>query len=204
MILFSQLSCVIPFPATAIRKQLLPHCRKAVSSPRAALTNSWRVHSHDFHASNLIAARPRRPLQSNGRTRSIPDKNRGNARLPKKLRVMSAAPQRKRGYLMKRKFLALSLGVGAMLLATQHVFAQSSRNCASRDLVLERLSTRFGETRQSIGLGANNAVVEVFASTETGTWTITVTLPNGVTCVVAAGQSFEALAEAPVAPGNDA
>lgn len=105
---------------------------------------------------------------------------------------------------MKRKFLALSLGVGAMLLATQHVFAQSGRNCASRDLVLERLSSRFGETRQSIGLGANNAVVEVFASTETGTWAITVTLPNGVTCVVAAGQSFEALAEAPVAPGNDA
>lgn len=105
---------------------------------------------------------------------------------------------------MKHQFLALSLGVGAMLLATQNVYAQSARNCASRETVLERLTNKFGETRQSIGLGANNAVVEVFASAETGTWTITVTLPSGVMCVVAAGQSFEALAEAPVAPGNDA
>jgi hypothetical protein len=47
-----------------------------------------------------------------------------------------------------------------------------------------------------MGLGANNAVVEVFASEETGTWTITVTMPSGLTCLVASGQSFETLAEA--------
>lgn len=105
---------------------------------------------------------------------------------------------------MKRQFLALSLGVGALLLATQHVFAQSNRNCAERATVIERLANRYGESRQSIGLGENNAVVEVFASTETGTWTITVTVASGLTCVVAAGQSFETLVEAPVAQGSDA
>lgn len=104
---------------------------------------------------------------------------------------------------MKRQFLALSLGLGAMLLATQHVFAQSNR-CASRDIVVAQLSDKYGESRQSIGLGSNDAVVEVFASVQTGTWTITVTLPTGQTCIVAAGSSYEALAEAPVAPGNDA
>ena len=34
-------------------------------------------------------------------------------------------------------------------------------------------------------------LVETFASAETGTWTITVTMPTGVTCLVASGQAFE-------------
>ena len=74
----------------------------------------------------------------------------------------------------------------------------------SRDAVVDRLAEGYGETRQSMGLGANNAVIEVFASAETGTWTITVTTPNGLTCLVASGQSFETLAEALPAKGNDA
>lgn len=105
---------------------------------------------------------------------------------------------------MKRQLLALSLGVGAMVLATQHAFAQNNRNCAPRDRVIERLTNTFGETRQSIGLAANNGVIEVFASPETGSWTITVTMPSGVTCLIVSGQSFEALAELPPVPGKDA
>ena len=96
---------------------------------------------------------------------------------------------------MKQKFLALSLGVGAMLLATQHAFAQSRANCADRETVVERLASNYGESRQSIGLAPNNNVVEVFASIETGTWTITVTNASGVTCLVASGQAFEATDE---------
>jgi hypothetical protein len=69
------------------------------------------------------------------------------------------------------------------------------QNCAPRSAVIERLATKYGETRQSIGLAAQGSVVEVFASIETGSWTITVTMPSGVTCLVASGQSFETLAE---------
>ena len=98
---------------------------------------------------------------------------------------------------MKQKFLALSLGVGAMLLATQHAFAQSGPNCADRETVVERLNSGYGETRQSIGLAPNNSVVEVFASLETGTWTITVTNPTGLTCLVASGNSWEDLVRTP-------
>ena len=94
---------------------------------------------------------------------------------------------------MKQQFLALSLGVGAMILATQHAYAQTqNRNCADRERVVERLSETYGESRQSIGLAPNNSVVEVFASSETGTWTITVTNTSGVTCLVASGQAYEA------------
>lgn len=95
---------------------------------------------------------------------------------------------------MKQQFLALSLGLGALILATQHAFAQGA-NCADRDTVVDRLANSYGETRQSIGLAPNNSVVEVFASSETGTWTITVTNPRGVTCLVASGSAFEAFEE---------
>ncbi|WP_305968531.1 MULTISPECIES: hypothetical protein [unclassified Mameliella] len=81
--------------------------------------------------------------------------------------------------------------------------AQDLRHCAPRDQVIDRLATKYGETRQSIGLGANNAVMEVFASIESGSWTITVTMANGITCLVASGQHFETLSEALPPQGDD-
>ncbi|WP_425099155.1 hypothetical protein [Tropicibacter sp. S64] len=66
---------------------------------------------------------------------------------------------------------------------------------APRDMVISRLAEKYGETRQSMGLGSNNNMMEVFASLATGSWTITVTTPQGVTCLVASGQAYEELAE---------
>lgn len=105
---------------------------------------------------------------------------------------------------MMKTFLSMTTGLGVMVLAASQVQAQQNRNCAPREVVVDRLSSSYGETRQSIGLGAQGSVVEVYASGDTGTWTITVTMPNGVTCLVASGQSFETLAEAKPADGNDA
>ena len=68
--------------------------------------------------------------------------------------------------------------------------------CAPREIVVDRLASTYGETRQSIGLGPNNQMIEVFASDATGTWTITVTRATGVTCLIASGEAFETLAEA--------
>lgn len=93
-----------------------------------------------------------------------------------------------------RNFVLPALASAAFLAASV-LPASAQQNCAPRAQVSERLAERYGETRQSIGLGANNAVVEVWASTETGTWTITVTMPNGITCLVASGQAFENLNE---------
>jgi len=86
------------------------------------------------------------------------------------------------------------------LLAPLAAQAQG-QNCGNRELVVERLTKKYGESRQSIGMAPKGRVVEVFASSETGTWTITVTTPNGITCLVASGQSFEALDE-PIAPAG--
>ncbi len=105
---------------------------------------------------------------------------------------------------MKAALKAFVAASGLIALTAGSAVSQDAQNCAPREAVVNRLATGYGETRQSMGLGANNHVVEVFASTETGTWTITVTLPNGLTCLVASGQAFEELAEALPADESDA
>lgn len=89
----------------------------------------------------------------------------------------------------------LTFGLGLLALGATQVSAQTG-NCAPREMVIEQLADTYGESRQSIGLGGQGQVVETFASIETGTWTITVTLPSGMTCLVASGQAYETLAEA--------
>lgn len=91
---------------------------------------------------------------------------------------------------MNKQLIVLSLGMGALLLATQQAFAQRA-NCGPRQDVLRQLTEKYGEARQAMGLAANNALVEVFASEATGSWTITMTTPTGAMCLVASGQSFE-------------
>jgi hypothetical protein len=79
-----------------------------------------------------------------------------------------------------------------------------ARPCAERSTVIARLAERYGETLQSLGLQTNSSILEVYASEATGTWTILLTRPNGVACLVASGQAWEKL-ETPLSPaGNDA
>lgn len=103
---------------------------------------------------------------------------------------------------MSRMLFALSLGFAAALLAAQN--AHAAPQCAARPMVLETLTQKYGETRRSMGMAADQTVMELFASAETGSWTLTVTLPTGMTCLVAAGQNYEAVAEQLPAKGNPA
>jgi len=62
--------------------------------------------------------------------------------------------------------------------------------CAPRDSIVAQLEKKYGETRRGAGLQNRGAVTEVFASAATGTWTIIVTRPDGVSCAVAAGEAW--------------
>ncbi len=104
---------------------------------------------------------------------------------------------------MKTNDVILAMGATTLILAATQLPAQSARHCAPRDVVVERLAEKYGESRQSIGLGGNNSLVEVFASPDTGSWTITMTMPNGVTCLMATGRAYETLADALPAKGDD-
>lgn len=94
---------------------------------------------------------------------------------------------------MTHPMLALSLGFGGVILATQIAF--SAPQCGSRDQVTALLADRYGETRRAVGLAGEAAVMELYASDATGTWTITLTLPDGQMCLMASGAGYEAVTE---------
>ncbi len=72
--------------------------------------------------------------------------------------------------------------------------------CAERTNVIDTLDTQYKESPRAIGLVSQEAVLEIFVS-ETGTWTVVVTDPAGVSCVLAAGQAWEEIPLASNAPG---
>ena len=100
---------------------------------------------------------------------------------------------------MKRIALALILGT-----VPAAAWAQQGSQCGPRAVVTAHLAEKFGESRHSMGLAGNNTMMEVYASEKSGTWTITVTLPTGITCLVASGEGFETLTEALPAKGDQA
>ena len=78
---------------------------------------------------------------------------------------------------MTQQMFALSLGLAGMLAAAQ--IAHSAPQCDTREAVTTLLADRYGETRRTVGIAGQSAVMELFASDTSGTWSITMTLPDG-------------------------
>lgn len=70
---------------------------------------------------------------------------------------------------------------------------QEGSNCGQRTTVLDYLSARYSEKPVAMGVAANGGLIEVLTSIEGTTFTIIVTMPEGETCMVAAGESWESL-----------
>ena len=63
--------------------------------------------------------------------------------------------------------------------------------CGDRTSLLKALSDLYKEKPRALGLSATgNAVYEVYTS-QTGTWTIIMTTAAGITCIMAAGDSWQ-------------
>lgn len=86
------------------------------------------------------------------------------------------------------------LFVGTCLVcAMSATLASANANCAARETVVAKLENSYSETLVAGGLQGNKHVqtmVEVWASEKTGTFTMILTSPEGVSCVVAAGTNF--------------
>ncbi|MGH1464073.1 MAG: hypothetical protein ACRBBQ_01815 [Cognatishimia sp.] len=66
-------------------------------------------------------------------------------------------------------------------------------NCGLRETVVDRLQSKYSEALTASGLQGSNTVqtmVEVWASEKTGTFTVILTNPQGISCVVAVGTDF--------------
>ncbi len=95
--------------------------------------------------------------------------------------------------------------VAAALLSvtvSTQVVAQEARTCAVRGEALAHLSNKYSEAPVAMGLTNKGAVVEVLTNQNGTTWTIIITMPNGVSCMVAAGECWETIRQ--VATGQNA
>ncbi len=95
---------------------------------------------------------------------------------------------------MKRHLMMLMMGVSALMLAATQIQA-APRNCGPHDAVTSHLAAKYAERREMVGLASNNMMMELYVA-DSGTWTLIVTRPDGITCLVASGTDAELVSDA--------
>ncbi len=98
------------------------------------------------------------------------------------------------------RFIVIFVGVLLIGLSTLPSKAQAQMACGQRTDVVSKLQKGYSEAPVSIGLASNGSVIEVFVS-EVGTFTIVMTRPNGLSCLMAAGENWESLPTRTVGTG---
>jgi len=91
----------------------------------------------------------------------------------------------------KIRTLALALSAG-LILATGTAAAQrtpAQQMCAPRDVLVSNLQNTYSEMPAGRGLSARGNLVELLTS-PSGGWTMLMTRPNGMTCVIGVGEAW--------------
>lgn len=81
----------------------------------------------------------------------------------------------------------------ALPVETGSALGSQGNNCGARKTVLDYLSTKYEEKPVAMGIAANGSLIEVLSSSKGSTFTIIITVPDGKTCMVAAGEGWEDL-----------
>ena len=92
---------------------------------------------------------------------------------------------------MPRTTTVIALAVGVSI--TTPALAQNQA-CAKRAELINHLASKFQEARVAIGVADNGNLMEVFTTKDGATWTIAMTTPSGMTCLIATGQNWESVA----------
>ena len=99
--------------------------------------------------------------------------------------------------MIKKLVTAATLG----LMATT---ATAQDNCGQYERLAERMASKYGESVQSTGIAGREYFMEIWANSETGTWSFVVIDPSGVACMMASGENFEVITFEPLSPmGKD-
>lgn len=90
--------------------------------------------------------------------------------------------------------IALTLSAGLLVTASTPASTQTPQYmCMERSDALKQLSTQYSEAPVAMGIANNGGVLEILVSQTGNSWTIMVTMPSGISCLVAAGNSWESL-----------
>ena len=82
-------------------------------------------------------------------------------------------------------FLYFSIALGVAFSSP----AQAQAACDARAKIITRLAENYQEQPRGRGVTARSLLMELFISPE-GTWTLLVSQPNGISCLIAAGDGW--------------
>ena len=84
------------------------------------------------------------------------------------------------------------LAAAALLLAAAPASAQSVP-CTDRSDIVKKLAKAYSETPTAVGVTSDGSLIEVLTSRDGHSWTLILTLPNGMACPVAEGEDWQTM-----------
>lgn len=92
---------------------------------------------------------------------------------------------------MFKSALAALVAASGLVSATSLPAEAQFQRCTSHTKLLQQLSQRYKEVPTAMGIVNDKALMQMYASDETGSWTIVITNAEGKACIVATGHSWE-------------
>lgn len=68
--------------------------------------------------------------------------------------------------------------------------ASAPPQCAPRDALLEQLDSAYGEVPAGSGVIHDSALLEIVMTPDGATWSMVLTSPGGISCLVATGEGW--------------
>ena len=101
-----------------------------------------------------------------------------------------------------RVFGAVGVALALLLAVTAPAPAQSQAQsvCAAHAEVAKRLGSGYSESPTAMGLASNGSVIELFSTVDGSTWTLIMTMPDGTSCTMVAGEAWETFAKIALGP----
>ena len=81
--------------------------------------------------------------------------------------------------------------------ASSSQVSDSNSQCMSHAEITRQLRTNYSEMPGALGLSTNGTVFEIFSAVDGTSWTIVVTMPNGMSCLLAEGEAWENVPKGP-------
>ena len=98
------------------------------------------------------------------------------------------------------KSLVIGAGLAVLSSTAMSTTSLAQPQCDQRDNVLKLLSKKYKESPVAVGVTNNGGLVEVLSTNKGSTWSIIVTTPNGMSCLVAAGEGWRDIEQASLDP----
>lgn len=87
--------------------------------------------------------------------------------------------------------LSAAVVAAALFAAIPWPALAAAAACAPRDDILARLAEQYDERPIGVGLTSSGALMELLVSPDGRTWTIILSLPDGQSCLVTSGESWQ-------------